>query len=105
MIKTWIDFKPEKYLDYKYEPPVQFLGWLLELYPVAVVILIGVWNVWKNKRQGNSVAFFRVGPMLEPKSTWGPRPDREHESNEEISTPSIEANGTPSKGQHNHAFD
>ena len=82
LIKTWIDFKPEMYLDYEYEAPVQFLGWVLELYPVAVVILIGAWNAWKSKKNGNSAAFFRVGPMLQPKSTWGPRPDRDYEDND-----------------------
>jgi len=76
LIKAWVDFKPEQYLDYEYEPAVQALGWVLELYPVAIVVVIGIWNVWKKHKEGHSVAFFRVGPMLQPKTTWGPRPDR-----------------------------
>ena len=75
LIKGWVDFVPEHYLDYTYEPAVQALGWILELYPIAITVIIGVWNVWRLRRAGHSVAFFRVGPMLQPKETWGPRKD------------------------------
>ena len=80
LIKTWVDFVPDHYLDYTYEAPVQFLGWLLELSPVGVVTIIGIYSVWKRRNEGLSTHFFHVGPMLKPKHTWGPRQDAEQGS-------------------------
>ena len=76
MVYSWVHYKPEQYLDYVYELPVQVLGWLLELQSIAIIILFGLWNMWKINRAGGSIAFFRVGPMLTPKTNWAPRSDK-----------------------------
>ena len=60
MFQGWIDFVPEHFLDYEYEPAVQALGWILELYPIAVTILIGAWNVWRLRSEGEDVRFLQV---------------------------------------------
>ena len=78
----WSVMEPEKFMDYTFEPPVQVFAWVIELCPLAVIILIGLWKVWKVYRAGHSVAFFRPGPMLKPKDTWGPRHDATMTSNQ-----------------------
>ena len=106
LIKTWVAFEPEHFLDYEYQPAVQFLGWLLELYPVGIVVVIGTWNVWKKNREGEPVAFFSVGPMLKPKTTWGPRKDRGEtapNSDEQANHP--EEDGGAHKVEHNGGVD
>ena len=60
IFQGWIDFVPEHFLDYEYEPAVQALGWILELYPIAVTILIGAWNVWRLRSEGEDVRFLQV---------------------------------------------
>ena len=77
MVDSWVHYKPEQYLDYVYELPVQVLGWVLELQSIVIIILFGLWNMWKINRAGGSIAFFRVGPMLTPKTNWAPRSDKE----------------------------
>ena len=42
MVDSWVHYKPEQYLDYVYELPVQVLGWVLELQSIAIIILFGL---------------------------------------------------------------
>ena len=82
-LNSWINFKPDQYSNYQYEPIVQFFGWVLELSPLAVVIIIGAYEVYKRHKAGKSINFISTGPMLEPKESWGPRLDRVTVANEQ----------------------
>ena len=55
---------------------------------MSIVVFYGAYTVFKKWRAGEDVAFLRPGPMLSPKSTWGPRSD----------------SGLPVSGQANDAF-
>ena len=77
IIMSWSDSQPDSFLDYTYPPAAQFLGWLIEMAPIASVVLVAIVTVMIKKRQGEGVAFLKPGNMLRPKPTWGPRPDRD----------------------------
>lgn len=54
------------------------LGWLIELFPLAIPLVLGLVSVIK-KLVGDDpgeAAFLRSGPLLTPSSQWGPRDDR-----------------------------
>ena len=88
-ISAWFDHTDDHYLNYDPYPPfAQFLGWGIELFSVSIVVFYGAYTVFKKWRAGEDVAFLRPGPMLSPKSTWGPRSD----------------SGLPVSGQANGAF-
>ena len=82
-LNDWIAFKPEHYLDYEYEPAVQFLGWVFELSPLAVTFIIGAHQIYKRHGANQSISFINTGPMLKPKETWGPRQDRDKVANDQ----------------------
>ena len=73
---SWINYKPDGYLDYEFETAVQCFGWVLQLFPLGVVALIGLIQVYRRYKAGKCIAFVKTGPMLQPKDNWGPRPDR-----------------------------
>ena len=75
----------DNYLNYDPYPPfAQFLGWCMELFSVSIVVFYGAYYIVKKLIAGESVAFLsfgskfpfvKPGPMMSPKSTWGPRVD------------------------------
>ena len=110
IIKGWVDFKPESYLDYTYEPAVQALGWIFELYPIAITLVVLVATMVQRKRQGLSIAFVsfpgpglrpRLGPMLLPKASWGPRTEIHNKDTEASSIKSFQS---VEDGKHNKGF-
>ena len=74
-IYAWAYKEGDKYLGYEYPPAVQFLGWCFELLALATLVVFGIIQIVKKCRRGESVAFLKPGPMMLPKTTWGPRPD------------------------------
>ena len=84
-VSAWIDHMDDHYLNYDPYPAfAQFLGWGIELFSVAIVVFYGAYYIVKKWRAGESVAFLKFeskfpfvkpGPMMSPKSTWGPRVD------------------------------
>lgn len=112
LIKGWIDFKPESFLDYTYEPAVQALGWVLELYPIAITLLVLVGTMIKRKMDGQSIAFVqfpgpglrpKLGPMLTPTAKWGARPHDDKNVTEEA-PPTEEVKKSAEQGLDNVAF-
>ena len=68
--------KQDKNEDYVYPPMVQALGWLIELSPIALILLVSLWVTLSNWIKKNDIAFLKVGPVLSPSEKWGPRKDR-----------------------------
>jgi len=92
-IISWVNKEPDAYLGYEYPPAAQFLGWFIELVPIGIVVVFGIYTVIRRKIKGENIAFLEPGPMLSPKASWGPRPDS--------GLPAAEAGG----GKTNQGFD
>ena len=68
--------KKDQSEGYVYPPLVQALGWLIELSPVATVLLVSLWVFFSNWSKKKDTAFLKVGPLLSPSEKWQPREDR-----------------------------
>ena len=68
--------KKDQNEGYVYPPLAQALGWLIELAPIAFIILVSVWVAFTNLLKKKEIAFLRAGPLLSPSPAWGPREDR-----------------------------
>ena len=77
---SYLNHSPDHYAypdyDYVYPDGVQALGWLLELFPIALVLLSTLGIVGSNLWHGRDVSFLRAGPLMTPSAAWGPREDR-----------------------------
>ena len=51
----------------------QALGWLIELAPVTLVVLVSIVTLLRGLHQGQDVAFLKTGTPLSPAKEWGPR--------------------------------
>ena len=51
----------------------QALGWVIELAPVTLVVLVSIVTLLRGLHQGQDVAFLRTGILLSPAKEWGPR--------------------------------
>ena len=49
---------------------------MLELFPIAIVVLSSVGIVIYNFCHNKEVSFLRAGPLLTHTASWGPREDR-----------------------------
>jgi hypothetical protein len=58
------------------------MGWGLELVSIFIVVVIAVWTIYQNIKDGVDTSYLKPGPMMTPKSSWGPRPDRDIEPTE-----------------------
>ena len=72
---AWINHVDDEFLGYKFPSSIQGLGWILEITPVGIVFIFSALVVFRKWRNGEDVAFFKIGPMLTPEAKWGPRPD------------------------------
>ena len=73
---AWIYFEPDAFEGIVFPPAVQAMGWGIELFPLSIVIFTTIYVMIKRKRNGKSIAFVRVGPMMTPTPGWGPRSDQ-----------------------------
>ena len=85
-VLTWTDYEDVKLLSYTYPDFIQVIGWLIEFSPVLVIIMFSSFTVIKRYRNGESIKYFltqetcpylKPGPMLTPKTNWGPKHDTE----------------------------
>ena len=51
----------------------QALGWLIELSPLALVVIASIVTVFLRLRKGQQIAFLQPGLLLKPSAEWGPR--------------------------------
>ena len=51
----------------------QALGWLIELSPLALVVIASIATVLLRLRKGQQIAFLQPGLLLKPSAEWGPR--------------------------------
>ena len=51
----------------------QALGWLIELSPVTLVVLVSIVTLLRGLHQGQDVAFLKTGTLLCPAKEWSPR--------------------------------
>ena len=75
MALSWVGHVPDQLFDYKFPPMIQGLGWLSELSPILAVLLFSVITAIRKSMQGEDIAYLKKGPMMTPKSSWGPRKD------------------------------
>jgi SNF family Na+-dependent transporter len=81
-ILSWVSRSGDQFLGYEYPPAVQAMGWGLELVSIFIVVVIAVWTIYQNIKDGVDTSYLKPGPMMTPKSSWGPRPDRDIEPTE-----------------------
>ena len=89
-LESWINYEPDRYMDYEFETAVQCFGWVLELLPLGVATLIGLIVVYRRYKAGKGIAFVKTGPMLQPKENWVPRPDRDIDLQDHVLDEKIE---------------
>ena len=53
------------------------MGWGIELVSISIVVVIAIITIYQNVRDGVDVSYLKPGPMMTPKSSWGPRADRD----------------------------
>ena len=75
MALSWVGHVPDQLFDYKFPPIIQGLGWLIELSPIWVVLLLSIITAIRKSMQGEDIAYIKKGPMMKPKQSWGPRKD------------------------------
>ena len=75
MALSWVGHVPDQLFDYKFPPIIQGLGWLIELSPILVVLLLSIITAIRKSMQGEDIAYIKTGPMMKPKQSWGPRKD------------------------------
>jgi hypothetical protein len=46
---------------------------------ISIVVVVAVITIIQNVRNGEDVSYLKPGPMMTPKSSWGPRSDRDIE--------------------------
>merc|ERR1711915_970750 len=68
--------KKDQSEGYIFPDSIQVLGWLIELFPIAVILIVALWKTFISWSRKQKFAFVRVGPMLSPSTKWGPRDDR-----------------------------
>jgi hypothetical protein len=78
-ILSWVSRSGDQFLGYEYPPAVQAMGWGIELVSISIVIVIAIITIYQNVKNGEDVSYVKPGPMMTPKSSWGPRSDREIE--------------------------
>jgi solute carrier family 6 amino acid transporter-like protein 5/7/9/14 len=78
-IFSWVQKAGDQFLGYEYPPAVQAMGWGLELVSISIVVVVAVITIIQNVRNGEDVSYLKPGPMMTPKSSWGPRSDRDIE--------------------------
>ncbi len=76
IVLAYVNYEPDYVEDYVFPPAAQCLGWLVELFPMAVLIFTAIYVVIKRSLSGKAVSFLKSGPLMSPNSHWGPRPDR-----------------------------
>ncbi len=76
IILAYVYYQPDYVEDYTFPPAAQLLGWLLELFPLSVVIFTAIYVVIKRGRANKPNSFLKAGPLMTPNRLWGPRPDR-----------------------------
>jgi len=74
-VLAWKDAEPDGVEDYEFPGAVQFLGWMLELYPLLIIFAVSAFAAIKRINEGKVWAFVKPGPMMMPTNQWGPRPD------------------------------
>ena len=75
MALSWVGHQPDQLFNYKFPPLIQGLGWLIELSPILTVLLFSVITAIRKSLNGEDIAYFKKGPMIQPKHSWGPRKD------------------------------
>ncbi len=70
-IMAWVYYEPDDFEGYVFPPGIQFMGWGLELFAVAVVLAFVIHTYVVRIMKGKSISF-RV-MFLEPTPLWGPR--------------------------------
>ena len=76
-ILSWVDKQPDSFMHYEYPPIIQAMGWGLELVSISIVVVIAIITIYQNVKNGEDTAYLQPGPMMTPKSSWGPRADRD----------------------------
>ena len=76
-ILSWVDKQPDSFMHYEYPPIIQAMGWGLELVSISIVVVIAIITIYQNVKNGEDTAYLKPGPMMTPKSSWGPRADRD----------------------------
>ena len=76
-ILSWVSRAPDQFMHYEYPPAVQAMGWGIELVSISIVVVIAIITIYQNVRDGVDVSYLKPVPMMTPKSSWGPRADRD----------------------------
>ena len=76
---SWVEKAGDQFLGYEYPPAVQAMGWGIELVSISIVIVVAIITIYQNMKNGVDVSYLKPGPMMTPKSSWGPRADRDAE--------------------------
>ena len=68
--------KKDQHEDYVYPAAAQALAYLIELFPLVIVIVVALWTFCKNWRDKREGSFLAAKPLWSPTEVWGPRVDR-----------------------------
>lgn len=74
-LAAWITAEPSGFEGYIFPPGVQFMGWGLELFALAVFLAFGVYTTIDRYRNGKPIDYLKTGTMLQSTPLWGPRPE------------------------------
>ena len=58
------------YLDYEYPSGIQAMGWIIEMLPVAVVLVYPIWTVYSYKTKKGYEGDELLQALIKPTQSW-----------------------------------